>query len=139
MERTALKESTTKETLKDAPAAAAATPPVPHPQHDDVAHLRIGEQEYELPMLTGSEGERAIDISKLRTMTGCITLDEGYVNTGTTTSAVTYLDGEEGILRYRGYPVEELAEHSDFVETSYLLIYGELPNPEQLHNFRQGL
>ena len=92
-----------------------------------------------MPVVVGSEGEHAIDISKLRSQTGYITLDEGFVNTGTTTSAITYLDGETGILRYRGYPIEELAAHSDFVEVSYLLMFGELPTAEQLDEFRQGL
>ncbi len=105
----------------------------------DMAQLRLGDQEVELPVVVGTEGEHAVDISKLRAQTGYITLDEGYVNTGTTSSAITFLDGETGILRYRGYPIEELAAHSDFVETSYLLIYGELPTAEQLHEFRQGL
>lgn len=105
----------------------------------DAAKLRIGEEEIELPIVVGAEQERAIDISKLRSKTGYITLDEGYVNTGSTTSAITYLDGEQGILRYRGYPIEELAARCDFVETSYLLIYGELPTEEQLHEFRMSI
>ncbi|MCE9555550.1 MAG: citrate synthase [Planctomycetes bacterium] len=105
----------------------------------ETALLRLGDQEIELPVVVGSEGEHAVDISKLRSQTGYITLDEGYVNTGTTTSAITYLDGETGILRYRGYPIEELAAHSDFVEVSYLLMFGELPSAEQLDEFRQGL
>jgi len=88
-----------------------------------------------LPVHIGTENEKAIDITKLRSETGYITLDSGYGNTGACTSAITYLDGEAGILRYRGYPIEELAEKSDFVETSYLLIYGELPNKEQLAKF----
>ena len=82
---------------------------------------------------------RAVDISKLRGETGYITLDEGYVNTGATLSAITFLDGEKGILRYRGYPVEQLAEKCDFVEVAYLLIYGELPTAEQLEDFREKL
>lgn len=105
----------------------------------DTARLRVGNAELELPTLVGSENERAIDVSKLRSETGYITYDEGYVNTGSTTSAITYLDGEAGILRYRGYPVQELAEQSDFVEVSYLLIYGELPTAEQLEHFRSSL
>ena len=80
----------------------------------------------------GSEGDDAIDIAKLRAETGLITLDPGYVNTGACTSAITFIDGEEGILRYRGYPIEELAEHSTFLEVAYLLIWGELPTREQL-------
>src|SRR6185312_2986756 len=94
--------------------------------------LRIGEDTIELPTIVGTENERGLDISKLRAQTGYITLDEGYANTGSTLSAITYLDGDEGILRYRGYPVEVIAERCDFIETSYLLIYGELPNEDQL-------
>ena len=86
-----------------------------------------GGKEATLPVVVGSEDEHAIDIKSLRTETGYITLDSGYMNTGSTTSAITYLDGEQGILRYRGYSIEDLAEHSDFVETSYLLINGKLP------------
>ncbi|MEX2120850.1 MAG: citrate synthase [Pirellulales bacterium] len=103
------------------------------------ARLKLGEQEIDLPVVVGTEGERAIDISQLRARTGYVTLDEGYVNTGATTSAITYLDGEEGVLRYRGYPIEVLAQKCDFVETSYLLIYGELPTTEQLDSFRTSL
>lgn len=99
------------------------------------AKLTIEGKEYEFPIVTGSENEKAIDISSLRSQTGYVTLDSGYVNTGSTTSAITYLDGEQGILRYRGIPIEQLAEHSTFVETSYLLIYGELPNKQQLETF----
>lgn len=105
----------------------------------DVARLRLGDREFELPTLVGTEAERAIDISALRSKTGYITLDEGYGNTGATTSAITFLDGDQGILRYRGYPIEVIAEKCDFVETSYLLIYGELPNREQLDTFRHHL
>jgi citrate synthase len=105
----------------------------------EVARLKIGTKEIELPTLEGSEGERAFDIGKLRAQTGYITLDEGYANTGSTTSAITFLDGEQGILRYRGYPIEMIAERCDFVETSYLLIYGELPTSEQLKKFRESL
>lgn len=105
----------------------------------DVAKLKIDDCELELPILVGSEQEKAIDISKLRGETGFITLDEGYVNTGSTTSAITYLDGEKGVLRYRGYPIEVLAANCDFVEVSYLLIYGELPTSEQLEVFRTSI
>jgi citrate synthase len=104
-----------------------------------VAKLLLDGAEIELPVIVGSEDEHAVDISKLRAQTGYITLDEGYVNTGSTTSAITFLDGEQGILRYRGYPIEELAANCDFVEVSYLLIYGELPNAEQLDKFRLAL
>ena len=106
---------------------------------DGTAKLRIGEQQVELPIVEGTENERAVDISKLRAQTGLITLDEGYVNTGSTTSAITFLDGERGVLRYRGYPVEDIAQKCDFVETSYLLIYGELPTAEELEQFRTSL
>ncbi|QDU77235.1 Citrate synthase 1 [Bremerella volcania] len=105
----------------------------------DTAKLMIDGKEIELPVVVGSEDEKAVDISKLRGGTGYITLDEGYVNTGSTTSAITYLDGEAGILRYRGYPIEELAANCDFVEVMYLLIYGELPTEEQLTNFRNSI
>jgi len=103
------------------------------------AKLIIDDKEYQLPIVVGSEGEKAIDITQLRNQTGFITLDSGYMNTGATKSAITFLDGEKGILRYRGIPIEHLAEHSTFVETSYLLIYGELPNAEQLKHFSQLL
>jgi citrate synthase len=102
----------------------------------DTAKLKFDGKEIELPLVVGSENERGLDISKLRAQTGLITLDEGFVNTGATTSAVTFLDGEEGVLRYRGYPIEVLAEKCDFIEVSYLLIYGELPNKDQLQKFR---
>lgn len=99
------------------------------------AKLSIEGKTYDLPIMTGTENEKAIDISNLRKNTGYITLDNGYANTGSCKSAITFLDGEQGILRYRGIPIEEIAEHSSFVETSYLLIYGELPNKKQLKKF----
>lgn len=107
----------------------------------DAGALRLayGDQELELPVVEGSEGERAIDIGALRAQTGLVTLDEGFVNTGSTSSAITFLDGEKGILRYRGYPIEELAAHCDFVEVAYLLMNGELPNSEQASAFRKGI
>jgi len=92
-----------------------------------------------LPVVVGSENEHALDIRALRNQTGYITLDSGYMNTGAVQSAITYLDGEQGILRYRGYPIEELAEKSTFVETSYLLIYGKLPNAAELAEFSRKL
>lgn len=101
----------------------------------EVAELKLGDKTYILPVITGSENEKAIDISKLRDDTGYITIDTGYKNTGATKSAITFLDGELGILKYRGYPIEQLAEHSTFIEVSYLLIYGDLPNAEQLKTF----
>jgi citrate synthase len=105
----------------------------------EAAKLVYNNRETELPVVVGTEDEVAVDISKLRAATGMITLDEGYVNTGSTASSITFLDGERGILRYRGYPIEQLAQSSDFVETSYLLIYGELPTKPQLEYFRNSL
>ena len=96
-------------------------------------------KEIDLPIITGSENEKAIDISKIRSETGLITLDKGYKNTGSTTSNITYLDGEKGILRHRGYSIEELASKSTFTEVSYLLIYGELPNNKQLEDFENKI
>ena len=97
--------------------------------------LIYGQTEYELPVVIGSEGEKAIDISKLRRETGLITLDTGYANTGSCSSAITFMDGEKGILRYRGIPVEQLAERSSFKETSYLLVNGKLPTLQELTEF----
>lgn len=93
------------------------------------------QKEIELPTTVGTEGEHAVDISKLRAETGYITLDQGYGNTGSCKSAITFIDGEKGILRYRGYPIEQLCDNSFFLETAYLLIYGELPNKEQIKKF----
>jgi citrate synthase len=95
----------------------------------------IDGQEFEFPVIEGSENEKAIDISSLRAKTGYITIDEGFKNTGSTTSDITFLDGEEGILRYRGYSIEDLADKADFLEVAYLLIYGELPTAEQYDVF----
>ncbi len=103
------------------------------------AKLLVGDQEIDFPIIEGSEQEQGLDISKLRAETGLVTLDEGYVNTGSTESAVTFLNGEKGILRYRGYPIEELASQCDFIEVAYLLIYGELPSTEELQDFRMKL
>src|SRR5438874_2812446 len=91
------------------------------------------------PIVVGSEAERGIDTAQLRNKPGLVTLDPGFMNTGSTQSAITYLDGEKGILRYRGVPIEELAERSTFVETSYLLIYGRLPSKTQLAEFSRLL
>ena len=102
----------------------------------DNARIDIRGKSVDLPIVEGSEGELGLNISKLRAQSKAITLDPGYVNTGACTSAITFLDGEEGILRYRGYSIEELAEHSNFLEVSYLLIYGDLPTAEQLEEFR---
>ena len=101
----------------------------------EIAKIELDGTIYELPVIVGSENEKAIDISKLRDLTGYITLDTGYKNTGATKSAITFLDGEEGVLRYRGYSIEELAEKASFMEVSYLLIYGELPTQTQFTNF----
>ncbi len=99
------------------------------------AKLELEGKIYELPTLEGSEGEKAIDISALRAQSGYITLDDGYGNTGSCKSAITFIDGEQGILRYRGIPIEELAQRSTFVETAYLIIYGHLPNEQELRCF----
>src|SRR5215831_81371 len=101
----------------------------------EFAELRVGDRIVKLPIIEGSEGERAIDIRKLRDETGLITLDPGYANTGSCRSAITFIDGEKGILRYRGYPIEELAENSNFLEVAYLLIYGKLPTREEITSF----
>jgi len=97
--------------------------------------LIYGGKEYQLPVVEGTEGEKAIDISKLRAQSGLITLDTGYGNTGSCTSVITFMDGEKGILRYRGIPVEQLAEQSTFKETAYLLVHGKLPNQKELTDF----
>ncbi|MBK7440746.1 MAG: citrate synthase [Bacteroidetes bacterium] len=101
----------------------------------DKAFIKLGEKEVELPIFVGTEGEESIDINKLRDLTGYVTLDSGYKNTGATKSSITFLDGELGILRYRGYPIEQLAEKSNFMEVAYLLLYGELPTNDQFVNF----
>src|SRR5689334_13339876 len=98
-----------------------------------------GGKETNLPVIVGTENEHAVDIRSLRQETGYITLDSGYMNTGSTTSAITYLDGEQGILRYRGYQIEDLAEQSDFVEVSYLLINGKLPTLVERKAFSTAL
>ena len=102
----------------------------------DKAKLQIGENSYEFPLIEGTENEIAIDIKTLRSLSnGVITIDAGYKNTGACKSAITFLDGEKGILRYRGYSIEELAEKADFLEVAYLLIFGELPTKEELAQF----
>ena len=101
--------------------------------------LTIDGTSYDLPVTTGSENEKAIDISKLRSQTGYITLDIGFKNTGSTKSAITFLDGEKGLLRYRGYPIEQLAEHAEFLEVAYLLIYGELPGRDEYETFKETI
>ena len=102
---------------------------------DKMAKIELDGKVYEFPCVVGSENERAINISSLRAQTGYITLDEGYMNTGSCQSAITYIDGENGILRYRGIPIEELAEKVSFIEVAYLLVMGYLPNPSQLRTF----
>ena len=99
------------------------------------AKLELDGKSYALPTVTGSEGEKAVDVSALRATTNYITLDDGYGNTGSCTSKITFIDGDEGILRYRGIPIEELAEKSNFIETAYLIIYGDLPNHAQIKRF----
>lgn len=105
----------------------------------EIAKLELDGKTYEFPVIEGTENEKAIDISKLRDTTGYITLDTGYKNTGATKSAITFLDGEEGILKYRGYPIEQLAEKASFLEVAYLLIYGDLPTKTQLDNFSRDI
>jgi citrate synthase len=103
------------------------------------AILEYDGNKYEFPVIVGSENEPAIDIEKLRALTGAITLDPGYKNSGSCKSDITFLDGEEGILRYRGYAIEELAEKADFLEVSYLVIFGELPTKAQLEKFENDI
>jgi len=103
------------------------------------ATLQVNGEKYEFPVVEGTENEFAIDIKTLRSSSGIITLDPGYKNTGSCESAVTFLDGEKGILRYRGYGIEELAEKADFLEVAFLLIFGELPNEEQLIKFDKDI
>jgi citrate synthase len=106
---------------------------------DDTAELRLGEQTLELPIIEGSEGERAIDITSLRGESGHITLDPGFANTGAVRSGITFVDGEKGILHYRGIPIEVLAEKSDFLEVAYLLIYGQLPSKSEYQYFTESI
>ena len=105
----------------------------------ETAKLTVKGKEIEFPVLTGTENETAVQIGALRKQTGFITLDEGYVNTGSTTSDITFLNGEQGVLRYRGYAIEDLAQYCDFLEVSYLLIYGELPTADELDEFRMSI
>ena len=99
------------------------------------AKLELNGQPYTVPVVEGTEGEKAIDVSNLRNLSGFITLDDGYANTGSCLSRITFIDGEKGILRYRGIPIEELAEQSTFVEVAHLLIMGKLPNREEMGRF----
>jgi citrate synthase len=103
------------------------------------AVITLGDTKFEAPIVVGSEGERAIDLSQLRSQTGLVTLDPAFMNTASTQSAITFIDGDKGILRYRGIPIEKLAEESSFVETAYLLIYGQLPTEEQFKNWSEKL
>ncbi len=105
----------------------------------DTAKLRVGDKTIELPIIEGTEGERGIDIRNLRSSTGLITLDPGFANTGACRSAITFIDGDKGILRYRGIPIEELAEKSSFLEVAYLLVDGKLPNPSELESFVESI
>lgn len=105
----------------------------------DKATFTLDGKNYEYPVITGTENEKAVDISKLRAQSGFVTFDEGYKNTGCTVSNITFLDGEKGILRYRGYSIEDLAEKATFTEVSYLLLYGELPTAKQLKDFEDSL
>jgi citrate synthase len=106
---------------------------------DQTASITLDGKTIELPVIQGSEDEKAIDIQNLRSESGYVTLDSGYKNTGATTSGITFLDGETGILRYRGYPIEQLAERSSFIEVVYLLIHGELPKKEELERFSNDI
>ena len=103
------------------------------------AELHYQGKVYDLPVITGPENENAIDISRLRDQSGLITLDRGFKNTGSCESAITFLNGEEGVLRYRGYSIEELAEKSTFLEVAFLLIYSELPTQEELDVFTKDI
>ena len=105
----------------------------------DTVTLIVDGIPHELPLVTGTEGERAVDISKLRSTTGLITLDDSYSNTGSCRSAITFIDGENGILRYRGVPIEDLAARSSFIEVAELLIFGDLPDDNEHDEFRQLL
>lgn len=105
----------------------------------EIAKLSYGGKEYELPIIEGTENEKAIDIAKLRGQSGLITIDPGFKNTGSTTSSITFLDGEQGILRYRGYRIEDLAEKSSFLEVAFLLIYGHLPTQAEYQKFTRDI
>ena len=106
---------------------------------ENTGTIRLGDENFEFPMIVGTEGEKALDTRTLRAKSGCVTFDEGYGNTGSCLSDITFIDGEKGILRHRGYPIEQLAERSTFLETSYLAIYGELPTQEELEMFANGV
>jgi citrate synthase len=122
-----------------APVPALAPPSSASPAAPNVARLSLDGKSYDLPVVVGSEGEVGIDVTQLRAQSGAITLDQGYANTGACESAITFIDGEKGILRYRGYPIEEIAGRAQFTEICYLLVYGHLPNPSELAQFRERL
>jgi citrate synthase len=103
---------------------------------ENTGTIRLGDENFEFPIIEGTEGEKALDTRTLRSKSGCITFDEGYGNTGSCLSKITFIDGEKGILRHRGYPIEQLAENSTFLEASFLAIYGELPSEAELTKFR---
>ncbi|MEP6563230.1 MAG: citrate/2-methylcitrate synthase, partial [Nakamurella sp.] len=126
---------------QEAPAAAAGLEPdpVPDTNGDGGALIQYAGATIDLKVIPATAGAPGVNISKLLTTLGVITLDPGFTNTGSTTSAITYIDGDVGILRYRGYPIEQLARSSTFLETSYLLIYGELPTAAQLDAFTQRI
>jgi citrate synthase len=115
------------------------SPNVTSPTAKTAARLEIDGKNVELPVIVGSEGETAVDIAKLRAQTGAITFDPGYGNTGACRSAITFIDGEKGILRYRGYPIEELAGRASFLEVAFLLLHGELPNKTELDQFADDI
>jgi citrate synthase len=105
-----------------------------------IATIEIDGKKFELPIIKGTENELAIDIKKLRLLTGGVTtIDSGFKNTGSCESAITFMDGEKGILRYRGYSIEDLAEKANFLEVAYLLIFGDLPNAEELEKFHEDI
>jgi len=121
--------------VNDRSTSPATTTPASTTAGPDHATLSYDGRQLDLPIVTGSEGYSGLDISRLQAETGLVTLDSGYKNSASTTSAITYLDGEEGILRYRGYPIEQLAGRSSFLEVAYLLIYGELPSSAELERW----
>ena len=106
---------------------------------EDTGTLRLGDANYEFPIIRGTESEGAIDLRTLRSKSGYIGYDEGYGNTGSCESAITFINGEKGILRHRGYPIEQLAEKSSFLETAYLIIYGELPNKVTFEAYERNI
>lgn len=106
---------------------------------EESATLRIGSENYNFPLIKGTEDEIAVDLRTLRSESSCITFDDGYGNTGSCESKVTFIDGEKGILRYRGYPIEQLAEKSNFLESAFTLLYGELPSENQLNSFQKKI